>query len=203
MGFVMIKGQPVYLTSERMGKLRSAALADKPGKYRVLSMIGNTKINKEAWNLLRRCLLAEQKKDPERFIDEWVCFSLSGEEAQNEITELLRAYCFYHGCAGLHRYSDGISQVIFEDFMGTSFSYPFGKQFWFAHLLRPYSLRWRIITRTKERKIRILIDATKVRRISGSLDWFTVSCDGFYMQCGKDVSILPKGGGIKRSGNTS
>lgn len=181
MGFIRIKGMPAFLDREREQKLKGLVLKHETASYRVLSSIRGTKEQKRYWKLVKEYLLTESRKDFKHFYNEWIHFDFADNEAANAVQEVLGDYCGYFGNAYLSMFHDSLQYMIFDAFFG--YSHLLDKVFWFNVVSRPKYFWWHITKRIKDCELRVLVTASKVRRIHGSLNKFTIEADDFLLHC--------------------
>ena len=88
MPYCIINNQPVFLSSQRLKKLKSLSLKDKTPKFRIDSEI-SPKEYKEADKLMHSFLKSQYKQDTDSFESEWIKFDMTGSEASENIWNLL------------------------------------------------------------------------------------------------------------------
>jgi hypothetical protein len=188
--YFVINKQPVFLTALQYKQLRNDALDDKTPEFRIRSMMDGFKEAGEARGILLKRLNERYFKDPTSFYSKWVRFELIGDEASQNVRDLLNDYCDFYG----HGYLSDVrpvTQRLSDDYHGDSFAYPMGKVFVLNHHVNPGRWWWRYTHIMSGRTIRLIIASKEVERIEGDLMSFTIQTKGFLMKCGQDLEIIP------------
>lgn len=190
MSYYLINKQPIFLSLSRDKQIRKEALKDKDAEYRVASMIAGTEESIEAQRLMFNVLKAKYDKDPERFYSEWVKFDIVGDEASQNVWDLLYDYCDYHRYAYLSDLRDPVKKIV-DDYEGNSYTFPMGRVFVLEHFVKPARWWWKYTHKMSSRTIRLIIPSENVCRLVGDLINFVIFTKGSMMRCGHDFDIFP------------
>lgn len=83
MSFIMIGGQPVFLSEACYSSIKESVLKDKTPEYRAGSCIKGTSAQIETNKLIRDYLI-QQHANNKNFYDNWVWFAFFDSEAERE-----------------------------------------------------------------------------------------------------------------------
>ncbi|WP_339249086.1 hypothetical protein [Paenibacillus sp. FSL P2-0136] len=144
--------------------------------------------------LQKKLLHKKYREDPETFIERFVKFDLRGEEACENLWDILYDYCAYYG-SGYPSDKRDIEEQIFDEYNESQFIYPQGKVFYLDHYAPSLSLKGRLLRRKKGMIIRTLIDTRNVVRVIGTVDKFLIIFNDKMIRCSDEFEVFL----IKRS----
>lgn len=178
MAFYSIDKYKVFLDQKLYDEVFEEVSSGKDAKWRISSGIQGHSELQEKMALIKGFLLQEMKLNEEAFVDKYVKFDFTDEEARRNIWTLLCDYCDCFGHSFLSSCEDDTNRVL-RDYMIPSKFCPMGDIFYLSHIVKPYYWWWRYFYSMKERQIRIRMDVRRVLRIEGSLHEFTVFGENF------------------------
>jgi len=190
MPYYIVSGQPVFLHSRLHKELEDQALKDWSGLDRIGARIAGPKAD-EAQSLVAELL--EENSVLEEFYSDYVFFDLTGEEAEVNVWDLLYDFCHLRQCGHLVDVRSFEDKII-SDYGGEGYAYPMGRLFEIHVPVEPIRQDKSIFKRTPKSRhaVRILIDTSKVTRLHGDLNDFTVSMGSQVMQFDENgIELLP------------
>lgn len=171
MPYFIIHKYPVFLTDNRITEIKKELLKEKTASFRVLSSISKTKENLETKKRMHKYLQSLYMQDKEKFINEFVEFSFTGNEAKENLFFLLNDYCNYFKNSNLVDVRD-IQEKILQSITGDDFEYPIGKVFLLNH-----------------GSVYIVVAVNDVQKISGSLLDFTIKLNERKIRLSKKIYV--------------
>lgn len=190
MSYYLINKNPIFITAKKHKLLFDIVTKDLTGLYKIGAAMAGTKESIEADNLMFKLVKNKFADDQSKFATDWYYFELHGKDAQEEAWDLLYDFCHYHGYSYLSDIRD-ISTKVIADYNGELYSYPMGSIFSLNHFVKPYKWWWYFTRHMKGRNIRVTIDTSKIKRISGSLTEFIIIFDNYRITCGHNLEISP------------
>jgi hypothetical protein len=190
MSYCIINNQPVFLHSSRYKEIREQALKGKNPTQETASIIAGTKEGKEVDKSVYEFLRMQHEKDPVNFHINWAAFDITGDEAVQEVWDLLYDYCNYYGYGYLSDLRN-FAQQLTDEPVGDSHKYPMGQVFALNHFVKPVRWWWKYTRKMNGRTVSVIIVAKNVYRLVGDLTNFTVYAKEFRMNCGVSFGIYP------------
>lgn len=190
LAYVVIDKKPVYISQKIDAEIRKKFSDTHGAKASVMSIIANTKENKELKKETYKILERQYKDDPQSFVSDYVHFELLDKDAINNVWDLLYDYCHYLGYAFLTDIRSFTSKLK-NDYEGDSYTFPMGKIFALDHFVKSYCWWWRFMSKKKGRTVRLIISADYVTRIVGTLDNFLLYTNNFVVRCNHEFQISP------------
>ncbi|MFC6650290.1 hypothetical protein [Paenibacillus rhizoplanae] len=139
--------------------------------------------------LQKKLLHKKYREDPETFIERFVKFDLRGEEACENLWDILYDYCAYYG-SGYPSDKRDIEERIFDEYNESQFIYPQGKVFYLYHYAPSLSLKEKLLKQKKGIIVRNLIDTRNVMRVVGTLDKFLIMFNDRVIRCSDVFEVL-------------
>ena len=193
MSFYEIDKNMVYITDSKYRKILVDELKVTDYKGYYIGTSSKKKPDDQARHeaMVYDFLKSKYDLDHEYFINEWVNFELTNEEAVNNVWDLLSDYCFYYGHALLTDTRGGQQQMIDELNGDTSYYLPMGNIF--ALTVKAKHNNFSLRTAFKNTpQTDILINANKITRIAGRLVWFDIYFDNSsVIHCHNNISVKP------------
>ncbi|SDO14954.1 hypothetical protein SAMN04487897_1099 [Paenibacillus sp. yr247] len=186
MPLFVINKIPVALTWKNDNQLREEIFG-VDGVSRSYIQIYGKKDN--TYKLQKKLLNKKCRENRDDFIKNYAMFDLSGEEASDNLWDLVYDYCAYHG-SGYTSDARNFVEQLGDDYMGDNYLYPQGKVFYLDHYAAPYNLRWKLLRRKKGKIIRTVIDARNVVRVVGSIDEFSIIYKDKIVKCGEIFEVI-------------
>lgn len=152
-------------------------------------MIAGSKANREMEELFEKELIRLSEADPRKFLEDWVLFDLHGDEAAENIRDLLWDYCHLHGHCTLSN-SDSFRERLLADLRGIGWTMPEGWAFRLDYQLQSPRRTWFWQSRKHYPVLSVIIEAEKVIHVQGSLTEFVVRTKTFHLRCGERVEII-------------
>ncbi|MFD2878802.1 hypothetical protein ACFTAO_27175 [Paenibacillus rhizoplanae] len=137
----------------------------------------------------KKLLHKKYREDPETFIERFVKFDLRGEEACENLWDILYDYCAYYG-SGYPSDKRDIEERIFDEYNESQFIYPQGKVFYLYHYAPSLSLKEKLLKQKKGIIVRNLIDTRNVMRVVGTLDKFLIMFNDRVIRCSDVFEVL-------------
>ena len=147
-------------------------LKDRPSVYKVSSFISGSEASKEKESAVIYWLEQKLKENPSHFKEQFVKFSLSGQDARSDAFDLLYDWC---SLSKLGRITDDRDTVdkLTSNYEGDSLLFPVGKVFHIVLKAIPHnSFINRLFSSSKE--VRVEIDTQKISRLEGVISDFTL-----------------------------
>jgi hypothetical protein len=185
MPYFTINKYKIFLSHNRGAALNRLAMAHKGPEFRIESTMEGPKAL-EADELRFQYLTHACKRDPQAFCREWVEFDLRDREAQDNAWDLLYDYCALYRIGYLMDMRSKL-QVVIEDIVGDSYTYPMGRIFG-LRILGGYTLA-SLLQRKSRPMVTLIIDTSQVVSASGTLDNFQLQFRHCTFHCGRDFSI--------------
>jgi hypothetical protein len=190
MSYCIINDQPVFLYPSRYKEIQERALKGKNATQNIASIIAGTRESKEVDEFVYKFLRTRYEEDPVNFRVNWATFDITGDEAVQEVWDLLSDYCNYYGYGYLSDLRD-FAQHLTDNDVGDSYKYPMGQVFALNHFVKPARWWWQYTRKMKGRAVSLVIVAKNVYRLVGDLTNFTVYAKDFRVNCGPSFGIYP------------
>lgn len=188
MPFYIINKEPVFLTWERDNNLREEVY----GLENVFSSrIKHSGEKNRDHKLFRKALKKKYKESQSRFIEDWVRFDLTGDDAIYNVWDLVFDYTCYYGCGFTTNGGDEERDTDY-DYSGENYYFPQGKIFVLNHYVDVERWYWKYTRKTRGKIIKTVIDCMKVKRIVGDLSDFYIYFDNCIIKCGETFEITHK-----------
>lgn len=172
MSYCKISHCHVFLHRSLHSQILSEVLKDKPSVYKVSSFISGSDANKETENEIIYWLEQKFKENPSHFKEQFVKFSLIGEDARSDVFDLLFDWCSLSKLGRIADNRDVVDNLI-SDHEGESLLHPAGKVFHIVVKAIPHnSFINRLFSSFKE--VRVEIDTQKVSRLEGVISDFNL-----------------------------
>ncbi len=172
MPYCKIANYHVFLHRSLYSQIVSEVLKDKPPVYKVSSFISGSEANKEKENAIIYWLEKKFKENPSHFKEQFVKFSLFGQDARSDVFDLLYDWCSLSKLGRIVGNRDEVNKLI-SDYEGKSLSYPAGKVFHIVVKVIPHnSFINKLLSPSKE--IMVEIDTQKVTRLEGVISDFNL-----------------------------
>ncbi|OME41444.1 hypothetical protein [Paenibacillus odorifer] len=139
--------------------------------------------------LQKKLLHKKYREDPATFIDRFVKFDLCGEEACENLWDILYDYCAYYGSGYPSDHRD-IEEQLFDEYNGSQFIYPQGKKFYLDYYAPSLSLKGKFLRHKKGKIIRTLIDTRNVVRVVGTIDKFLIIFNDRMIRCSDTFEVI-------------
>lgn len=189
MPYVLVDGHPVFLSWERQRRL-GAQVWEEPEDY-IGSMIAGTKESAENEKKFVSHLEQLYVNNPDLFLQEWVNFDFQDKEAAENAWDLIYDYCcYYDSGASLIDVRETVERTMASfDFEGESLVYPMGKIFAIDFVI-PQRTIWRqFFKQSKRQHMRIIINSSLIKRVTGSLKEFSIFLPGLEIYFGQHIFI--------------
>lgn len=176
-----IKGVPVFLSLEKGAELTRLALANKDVMWRFSMAARNGPERREAQKLEKQYLLAEYRREPERFKSRWSVFDLRGVAAQDNLFRALSAYAAFNR-----------KQLGFRD--NRHVCDPLGD--WMREIEHdarwPYGRMYEVVFYCRHHRLEVLISTDAVESISGTLSDLRIESRHYVLVCSAErVTLKP------------
>ena len=191
MPYYIINKKPVFLSNNRYTSLKESLLKGKTATQKVASFIRNmpeaTALDKSMYHFLE----TEYSKNPEVFHKEWVCFDLFGNDASENVWDLLYDYCYYYGITIVRDLRDFTTKLE-ESYEGLDYNYPMGKIFVLDCYIKPLNRSRKSIFNKIRPNVSILVNCNNTERLTGELRDFIIFSRDFIVRCNdKGVVVFP------------
>jgi len=186
MPYYIINKQPVFLTTRNYKILENIVSKDKDIRWQGPSIQG-TQICKEKSRLMFKELSQQYKLNPYKFQKQWIEFDLEMEEAEGNIWDLLYDYGCYYRNSFLTDKRDFTERLI-SDYEHESLLFPMGKNFYFCILMSTKSNFLNYLL-SKKSFFQLEINVESIKKISGTLNNFTVISDLFQLTCSENITL--------------
>ncbi|WP_044302344.1 hypothetical protein [Rhodopirellula sallentina] len=180
MPYYTIAGKHVFMTHHRTDKAQQLALAEKDIRWQAKTFF-DTPERREACGIVDSFLRNLAATDPDGFDRDWVQIHLEGDEASNNVWDLLYDYCNLSSAASLIDIRNNEQRDI-DNFMNNSYTHPMGKVF-AIEAMGPK--RWF----KRQAGVRVIINAERVSAVHGTLSNFTFVSDGVRIHCSKNLTV--------------
>lgn len=188
MPYFLINKCPVFLTHNRYNILFNEISRDKDADWITSSTISGHKEVEEKNLLISEFLLNEFKKNEKHFLNEWFNFNLLGEEAVNNVFDLLYDYSDYYKNSYLKDLRTD-SEKLIDDYNSGSYLNPYGKIFMISYLIKQNNWFNNFANISNKNKIDFLIDIDTVKSIKGNLSDFQIQFVSAIIRFNKNVSV--------------
>lgn len=187
MSYYTINNIPIYI-SNKTDKIFSDIWGREKSAMQLIARHLKGEENNEYEIFCYDFLLDVFNSNKEIFKMDFEEFEFVGNDCKFEIFDLIYDYCNYYGHARIVD-ERNFEQRIIADYSGLDLSFPSGKIYILQHVVRPYRWWWRYTNNIMNRKINILLDTSKIHKIRGTLEEFTIYFENYYIICGKDIEI--------------
>ena len=189
MSYFLVKKQPIFLSNKRYRDLVDEVSKGKDPRWITSSTIIGHLECREKLELMNQALLRKYEEDPKKFEANWLRFDMVGDDATQEVWDVLYSYCHLYGFTKLVDLRDSSSKI-YEDFMGYSSIKPMGDMFALTHIISPVKWFWPIKRNTNG--ICVIIKTAEVLRIEGELSSFKLHTKSYTLLCGKILEVMPR-----------
>jgi len=186
MSYYLVDQNPIFLTWAKYQQLLREA-AKKLGVNTISARIQNTEADYKVDEYIANKLELLYEEDKSVFLKEWKTISLKGEEAQDNLWDLIYDYCYYYRNCYLKDIRS-VEDKIADDYSNRSYRLPMGKTFLLVHEAKPQ--KWfDILSNKVGKQIEVKINMEEVVEISGTLENFTIITSRYNIDCNKNLRI--------------
>lgn len=173
MPYCKISSYHVFLHRSLQSQISSEVLKDKPSVYKVSSFISGSKANKETKNEILYWLEQKFRENPSHFKEQFVKFSLVGEDARYDVFDLLYDWCSLSKLGWIKDNRNAVDKLI-SDYEGENLSYPAGKVFHIVVKAISHNSFINRLFSSSSKEVRVEINTQKISRLEGVISNFNL-----------------------------
>jgi len=195
MPYVVVSGLPVFLSDDRIARLRCLWVQERRPKSEVLaSAIASIRGTPESrdFEAFRRVALERfHRDDPKTFEEEWVNFDLQGPTVDQEAYYVIGDSCALYQRGGIIPMRQDFTTTPLEEIAEEAEFFPAGKTFLLGFESKHYMSLRRPSTWRKSSNVLLTVRTAGIYRIIGTLLDFYVYSTDFMLKLGPTVEVLP------------